>query len=304
MRSVLLVACSMNGPKQHLSVPIHLVRNGVPEPVGSRVPKSSETLRVGFVGRLDLGPKRVLDLICILDSSHARGERISLTVVGGGPAEGILLRELGRFTGVHEIEIVGFADRDHLYKEIYPRLDCILLTSEQEGSPLVLIEAMQHGVVPVSSRFGHAAEGLLSPGLNSLTFSVGDAAAAAASLKQLSHDRALLIRLAEQAKGSAANYTKDRMMNGWKEVFFGLLERQPRIALQRPLRSRRVYGRLERFGMPTQVANHRRLMGKAFNHGSGFDEWPGSLNMDGGLEERIRGKLREIEEVRCAALYS
>src|SRR5262249_12711093 len=150
------------------------------------------------------------DLIGILDSLHSAHERVSLTVIGEGPSSQALIQGLARFADFHEMRAFGFVDRDRLYQELYPELDCILLTSEQEGSPFVLIEAMQHGVVPVSSKFlGHATEGLLSPGLNSLTFPIGDAAAAATSLKRLAHNGVLLAQLAGQAKRSAAMYTRD-----------------------------------------------------------------------------------------------
>jgi len=287
-------------------IEVHWVRNGVLQPSRSKVPGSSDVLRVAFVGRLDSGVKRALDLISILDSLRAAHERISLTVIGEGPCGQMLVQGLARFSDFHEVRVLGFIDRNRLYQEIYPELDCILLTSEQEGSPLVLIEAMQHGVVPVSSRFlGHAAEGLLSPGLNSLTFPVGDGAAAAASLKRLAHNRVLLAQLGEQAKRSVAMYTRDGMIDGWRQVCSGVLENKPRIPPKRRPGSDRIYGRLDRLGMPAAAIDMiRRVIGKRFDHGSGFDEWPGSLNTESGLEDQISRKLNEIEALRSVALYN
>ena len=289
-----------------LPIDVHRVRNGVLRPSRSKVPNLSGLLRVGFVGRLESGIKRVLDLVCILDSLHDAHARISLTVVGDGPSGQLLFQGLARFEDFHEIRALGFVDRDRLYQEIYPELDCILLTSEQEGCPLALIEAMQHGVVPIVSRFfGHATEGLLSPGVNSLTFPVGDGAAAAASLKRLANNRVLLAQLAEQGTRSAAMYTRDNMINGWRELCSRVLENKPRIPVRCPLEANRNYGRLDRLGMPAVVTDAiRRVIGKRFDHGSGFDEWPGSLNRDGSLEDQINKKLNEIEELRSAVLYN
>jgi len=284
---------------------IYWIRNGVRQPLKSMVTRSSGMLRVGFVGRLESEVKRVLDLISILDSLRAAHEPISLAVIGEGPCSRVLNQALTRFADFHEIRVLGLTDRDRLYREIYPELDCILLTSAQEGSPLVLIEAMQHGVVPVSSRFlGHAAEGLLLPGLNSLTFPVGDGATAAACLKRLANDRVLLTQLAQKAKSSAMVYTMDSMKTAWTQMCSSMLWIKPRAPLGNSPGSQRIYGRLDRLRLPTAVTDSiRRVVGKRFDHGSGFDEWPGSLNTDGGLERRIGKRLNEIEELSAAALY-
>ena len=293
--------------KEVLSPPleVHWIKNGVLRAYRPRVQNASNVLRVGFVGRLEPDLKRVFDLVTVLDALRAANERISLTVAGEGPSDEALLQEFTQFARFHELRALGFLPRERLYQEIYPELDCILLTSKREGSPLVLIEAMQHGVVPVSSRFhGHASEGLLSPGRNSLTFPVGDGAAAAAALIRLAHDKALLVRLGEEAKRTAASYTRDGMMNGWIEACSRALEKGTRMPAVHPPNSDRNYGRLDRLGMPGVLADTiRRLIGTKFNHGSGFDEWPGSLNTDTKLEAQICKKLSDIEKLNTDTLY-
>ena len=137
--------------------------------------------------------------------------------------------------------MLGFLERERLYQEIYPELDCILLTSKREGSPLVLIEAMQHGVVPVSSRFhGHASEGLLSPGRNSLTFPVEQwrGGTTAAFEAGFARDRAMLARLGQEAKRTAASYTRDSMMNGWIESLFACTRKRHADANSAPTKLR------------------------------------------------------------------
>src|SRR6516165_7821140 len=94
-----------------LPVEVHWVRNGVLQPIRSKVPSSSEVLRVGFVGRLDSGIKRVLDLVCVLDALRDAHERISLTVVGEGPSREALGQGFARFEYFHEIRMLGFVDR-------------------------------------------------------------------------------------------------------------------------------------------------------------------------------------------------
>jgi len=290
-------------------IPVHRIKNGANRAHNPRHSCSSEILRVGFVGRIQTVQKRALDLIPILGalSKYRRG-RISLTVVGDGPAYQKLVEGLGELTDFHQIQFLGVVDREYLYTEVYPNLDCILLTSEEEaGGPFVLMEAMQHGVVPVSSRFiGHAAEGLLLPEQNCLTFPVGDAAAAASCLERLDRDRILLAQLSSHAICSLAPYNKPDMVNGWIEMCRRALDLEIRLPCKRSkIRSRNVYGRLDQLPFPAGVVDAiRRVRGKFFNHDSAYGEWPGFLNIDGELDYRIGRRLKEIESSRSAALYN
>jgi glycosyltransferase involved in cell wall biosynthesis len=291
-------------------ISVHRIKNGANRSSNARHPCFSEVLRVGFVGRMEAEvQKRVLDLIPILGAlSTYRRERISLTVVGGGPACQRLVQGLGELAGFHKIRLLGVVDRDYLYNRIYPDLDCILLTSEEEaGGPLVLIEAMQHGVVPVSSRFiGHATEGLLLPERNCLTFPIGDAAAAASCLERLGRDRILLAQLSSNAICSSTDYNKSNMVNGWIETCRSVLDLEMRVPCKRyEIGSGKVYGRLDQLYLPGAVVDTiRRARGKWFSYGSGYGEWPGSLNTDGELDSRMGRRLKEIEASRSSSLYS
>jgi glycosyltransferase involved in cell wall biosynthesis len=285
---------------------VHLIRNGVAAPVRAKARNRSELLRVGFVGRLESDiHKRALDLVPILGALRDLEQPISLMVVGDGPSAQGLAAAAVRFEEFHDVRLLGFINRERIYREIYPDLDCILLTSEHEGSPLVLIEAMRHGIVPVSSRFvGHASEGLLAPEQNCLTFPIGDTLAAAATLRRLAQDKSLLEKLAAGAKTSAAPYNRDDMVRGWMKACSSALDTEPRRSSKRQRVPRQTYGQLERLGLPPMVINTiRQARGKWFSHSSGFDEWPGSLSPDGDLAKRIANKLIAIESTRSATLY-
>ena len=287
---------------------VFLIRNGVAPPVRSDPRNDSELLRVGFIGRLESeSHKRALDLLPILSSLRDLEQRVCLRVVGDGPSARELFMATTREGDFHDVRMLGFMNRERIYDDIYPELDCILLTSESEGGqPLVLVEAMRHGIVPVSSRFiGHASEGLLAPGQNCLTFPIGDPLAAASSLKRLAQDRGLLARLAIAAKASSDKYDREKMVRGWMAACLNVLKTESRRPSKKHSAPRSTYGRLERLGLPPLLINClRNARGKWFEHGSGFGEWPGSLNTNRDLERQIWKKFGEIEQSRAALLYS
>jgi glycosyltransferase involved in cell wall biosynthesis len=288
------------------STKVLLIRNGVKAPVRSKTDNQSEILRLGVIGRLESEiHKRTLDLVPILKSLRDLGQPISLTIVGDGPSAQELAAATLQYRQFHDIRLLGFINRETIYRQIYPELDCILLTSEHEGSPLVLIEAMRNGVVPISSRFaGHASEGLLAPEQNCLTFSVGDTSAAAVSIKRLARDRSLLRRLAVGAKASSAIYDHEHMVHGWMAACLTAFDTVPRKPANTHVAFYETYGRLERLGLPPTIIDLiRKARGKWFRHSSGFDEWPGSLSADEELAKQISDRLIAIENAKSASLY-
>ncbi len=281
------------------------VRNGVPPPTRSRRRSRNGLLRMGFVGRLDAEIKRSHDLIGILLSLQSAGVPVSLRVAGDGPMASELEARFRAVADSVRYEMLGFLPRERLYREVYPELDGLLLTSATEGSPLAVIEAMRHGVVPVVSRFhGHAAERLLSPGENCLTFRVGDHAEAAACIQRLAESPELWQRLSSAAVASTQRYDTDDMIKGWDHALRSVLSAPAREPVAFARGAPKTHGRLERWGISPELSDDiRRLCRSHFRHNAGFDEWPGSLNTDKTLESAVRTELVAIEE-SCSARWS
>jgi glycosyltransferase involved in cell wall biosynthesis len=265
---------------------VRYVRQGTPR---ATTPRSSRTsrLRAGVVSRLEETSKRVLDLPRVADhlADHL-GKDVELHVFGDGPDREALEKALAGRAVMH-----GFMPTAQLYRDAYPNLDAVLLFSDTgEGSPNVIYEAMQNGVVPVSSRFvGSAAEGILRDGENALLFNVGDTEQAARHLKTLAADRGQLERLSAAARKENENFTDADMYDSWVDIIESTQHHQRKLAL-RPLPPA---GRLERAGMPAAAADFlRRIFGIRFPHGSGWEEWPGSQPM---RTEHVQQQLVEIE---------
>jgi glycosyltransferase involved in cell wall biosynthesis len=225
----------------------------------------------------------VLDLARVAE--HISDE-VELHVFGDGPDREALEKALAGRATMH-----GYLPTAQLYRDAYPNLDVLLLfSSTGEGSPNVIYEAMQNGVVPVSSRFvGSAAEGILRDGENSLLFDAGDTEAAARHLTTLAADRVQLERLSKAARKANESYTDDDMYDAWVDVIESTPHRKREIRL-RPLPPA---GRIERAGLPSAIADSlRRILRLRFPHKTGWEEWPGSQPAD---TSHVLEQLEEIE---------
>lgn len=97
-----------------------------------------------FVGRLDFYQKKVERIIAVWQLLEERFCNWRLTLVGGGPAlEGI--KHIVAEKGLRRVSFEGFQNPVAYYR----RASILILTSEFEGFPLVLPEAMSFGVVPM-----------------------------------------------------------------------------------------------------------------------------------------------------------
>ncbi|MBW4966823.1 glycosyltransferase [Pseudoalteromonas sp. CR1] len=122
-----------------------------------------------FVGRL-IKSKRVGDFINAINlaSSEISCEAI---ILGDGP-EKYELEELAKSLGMDKkIHFLGFKENPHDYIKI---ADALVLTSEWEGLPTVLIEALALGTQVISSDCKSGPSEILSGGVYGSLYPVGD----------------------------------------------------------------------------------------------------------------------------------
>ncbi|MGH9424641.1 MAG: glycosyltransferase family 4 protein, partial [Thermoanaerobaculia bacterium] len=238
------------------------------------------------VSRLEEASKRVFDFVPFVNRV---GDDVELHVFGDGPDRSELEARVSGRAIFH-----GYMPTAQLYRDAYPNLDVLLLFSQTEGSPNAIYEAMQNGVVPVSSRFsGSAAEGILCEGENALLFDVGDTDTAARLVQTLANDRDRLEKISTAARTSIESYTDDDMYAAWIDA----IESTPRTGQRPGLRPLPPSGRLERAGLSPAIADFfRKLPGLRFPHPTGWDEWPGSQTASPETFERVRKRLAEIEK--------
>jgi glycosyltransferase involved in cell wall biosynthesis len=153
-----------------------------------------------FVGRLvrDKGVFELLDALSIVRRRHA----CSLVVAGLGPAEDDIRRRVAMMGLGDDVDLRGYVTGDDL-DSAYREAALFVLPSYREGFPLVVMEAMDHGLPVVTTPIRGCADHL-EPGVNALFAPPRDAESLADALLRLLADPA------SQARIGAANRLKVR----------------------------------------------------------------------------------------------
>jgi glycosyltransferase involved in cell wall biosynthesis len=173
---------------------VELIRLQVSVPDACAKRQRGEPLRVLYVGRA--GTEKRVQLVCEAARRCRQMKiRAEFTLVGVTESE---MERRFEDSCIFKGEI---ADPEALY-EIYDRADVLVLTSIYEGTSLVVMEAMAHGAVPISTDVGgisdhvkHNINGILIE--NGEEEQIVDALCEAVS--KLESDRALLEEMSREA---------------------------------------------------------------------------------------------------------
>jgi glycosyltransferase involved in cell wall biosynthesis len=157
---------------------------------------------VGLVGHLieQKRPDRALDA---LEQMHVRGEPAHLVVAGDGPLRGDLERDAARRGLGAFVHLLG--SRDDV-AQLLAALDVLILTSDTEGLPGVLIEAQMAGCPIVTVPVGGVRE-LVDDGETGVVTERVDASELADRVVALLRDPKLRARLGERARRRAVRFS-------------------------------------------------------------------------------------------------
>lgn len=131
--------------------------NGVPEPVIAPVPRvADEPFRLLFLGS-QFERKGLPDLLDALARPELLGLDWQLTIAGGGRRKGDeaqQFRERARELGIEgRVRFVGWIEQLRV-SDLLARSDALILPSYEEGLPLVILEALGHGVPVICTPVG------------------------------------------------------------------------------------------------------------------------------------------------------
>jgi glycosyltransferase involved in cell wall biosynthesis len=154
----------------------HVIRNGI-DPSPFERPRRVVPGRVLLVGRL--APQKRPDLaIRAVAEVRRRRPDVQLDVAAHGPLERETAALVGELGLGDSVRLLG--KRDDV-ADLLAEAECFLLTSDYEGCPYTVLEAMAAGVPVVASRVGGLPE-LVADGETGVLFEPGNPHAAAAAL--------------------------------------------------------------------------------------------------------------------------
>jgi glycosyltransferase involved in cell wall biosynthesis len=168
------------------------IPNGTEPPLRPRRVPGRRMPRLGFVGRMavEKRPALVLEVARRLANE---GVGFETHLFGGGPLADTVAREAAAVSSTR-IEVRGFLEDT---EQIYDEIDVLVLTSEIESSPRVVLEAMSRGVAVVAFSVGDLPEIL---GAGSCGVLAADVEELASGCRRLLCDASHRAALAERAR--------------------------------------------------------------------------------------------------------
>jgi glycosyltransferase involved in cell wall biosynthesis len=217
-------------------VPIHYLPYGVVFP-DSWSPNGTpgKALRILYLGRLEREQKRVHLFPQIFEELQRLGCPFEWTIAGDGPERAALERQMASPANQQKVSFPGKID----YREISRLLkshDVYLLTSDYEGLPLSLLEAMGHGLVPVVSDLESGIRELVDEHTGKLV-NPDAAENYARAIHWLHENRDAMRTLAQSGYSRVrAEYSLARMADRWLELMAGAAGHEATDAFERRVR--------------------------------------------------------------------
>lgn len=132
-----------------------------------------------------------------------------LILLGEGPEEENLQKLI---SGNTNIELAGAITN---IEDYYNRARIFLFTSNHEGFPNALLEAMHFGLAPISTDCESGPSEIIEDGNNGYLVPVGNVMAMEQKLKMLTENEELLEKLAAQAQLTTKRYLSENVTRSW-----------------------------------------------------------------------------------------
>jgi glycosyltransferase involved in cell wall biosynthesis len=200
---------------------VHIVPTGITPPAEEITMQwHPPGFRVVYIGRV--APEKRLD-ISIKGVAFARDsiENIHLDIIGP-LADGRLVTELVELSRNLQIN-----DRVHWWgQQSRPwsllRPDVVILTSDTEGLPRVLIEAAHRGIPVIATSVGGVPD-IIREGVTGMLIAAGDHIGLGHNLVALARDPDRLRSMSIEAREQALQFTLETMLDRYESLYCGVL---------------------------------------------------------------------------------
>ena len=178
--------------------------------------------RVIAVGRLDYqkGFDRLIEAWAIVQQ-HQLFHNWTLDIFGQGEWKEMLQAK------IKELDLQDFVTlhmpTQYIGRE-YADSSILVMSSNYEGFPMVMIEAMACGLPVVSFDFKCGPKDIINHGVNGLLVHNGDIQGLAEAMMKLMEDNKLRKRMSEQAKKIIDTYSEETVMKQWIRLFESLAD--------------------------------------------------------------------------------
>lgn len=171
-----------------------------------------------YVGRIDINQKRAFRLADVWCQLEQKLPDWKFTVIGKGDNFDEFRSYVSRL-GLKNITLEGFKDP----KPYYERASLLILTSEYEGLPLILAEAMSYGVIPIVYGSFSSVYDVIDDGKNGIIIPYNPKGFKPASMVDaifsLAHEEGKMHCMALSAIDKSKKFNVKPIVKEWEDLF-------------------------------------------------------------------------------------
>lgn len=192
-------------------------------------------IRLVYSGRLNQSQKRVLDIPKIMQKLYDKKVNFEFNIIGNGGDGKEFLNKCESFIRLGLCKYHGILSNTDVLN-VLKNSDLFILTSEFEGKPLALLEAMGQGCVPIVTDIKSGIPELIDHGHNGFKVPVGDIDQFSLYIEKLYKDKTNIEQLSSNAyeKVNKNQYKLETMAKKYIEVFNFAEKRRMKGEFNRP----------------------------------------------------------------------
>lgn len=168
------------------------------------------------VCRIDLRQKDLLSLVRAFGLIKKQRGNIALTIIGDGPDMNILKNFVKSKKLEKDIFFLGYQKNPYKYMR---RSDVFVLSSFNEGLPLVVLEAMACGCPIISSDCDFGPREILENGKDGILVPVGDVDALSSALLKMLSNKKLRDEYVQKGNERAKDFSMEKTSNEYEIMF-------------------------------------------------------------------------------------
>lgn len=191
---------------------MHVINNPCPYRPKPTVLENKKK-KILYVGRIEYAQKRLDRLCCVWNEVSSDLTDWSLEIVGDGPDAPRLLEWI-KNSAVPRVNYHGRRESRSFFEEA----SLLLLTSDFEGSPMVLAEAQAMGCVPISTRSFTAIDEAILDGKTGVICELLDEDSLQAELLKLARSVDIRRAMADAAIGHVKTFSAKKITADWLQL--------------------------------------------------------------------------------------
>lgn len=216
---------SMN-PQIQKSANNHNIANGIDlKKFSSISPKSKTSNNILFIGRLEKQKNPILALKTF-HQIYKQDKTFRFTMIGAGRLQNKIMQTAMNLELKKNFRLITDKVRPEKY---YRNHNFLLVTSNWEGMPLTIIEAMAAGLIIFTTDAG-AVKDLISDGKNGFIFKTSSPNTMAKYFFEKTADRKKLNTIRKESRIKAREFSDDKMIDEYERLFTSLSRKRIAVA--------------------------------------------------------------------------